>query len=347
LKLKQILPGVKSFKDGVKIYEEIYGNKLKDGTLIGFTFEKASNNNISNNVVKNEAKNNNNKDVKDKHNNEKGYTKLTVKLPKADKYAERNKEISEITSKAKKPQTHEIYIREPWLTLMREGFKEVEGRLYKGPVENIKIGDKIIWINKKKNGSTNKLEVIVTKLVKYPDFKSLMFHEKLYRVLPGFPNIRTGNELYESIYPHKAIKQYGALAISFKPTEVHKSNNKELIKKLEENENVGTPPNVETQLIVNNNQQQVNEQQKNVNQSLKKINKDVNNGKLLDENENDISTNSEMLQENETKLSNAIKNPNNVINSAVVASNQLAINANQNKVNKKQMRLVLKGKKKN
>jgi ASC-1-like (ASCH) protein len=53
-------------------------------------------------------------------------------------------------------------------------------------------------------------------LTKYPDFKSLLFHEKLYKVLPGFPNIKAGNEMYEKIFNYKYIKENGALAIGVK-----------------------------------------------------------------------------------------------------------------------------------
>ncbi len=303
LKLKNILPGIKTKKQGLELYEDIYGNKLKDGVLIGFTLEPTEENII--NIKDNRVEKNN----------------------KKSKYEEKNKEIIEITNKSNKPQKHEIYIKEPWMTLIREGLKEVEGRLYKGMVESFRLGDTLIFNHKTREGKDEKLKVEITKLTKYPDFRSLLYHEGKHRVLPGFPNIRTGNELYESIYNPKSIRQYGALAISFKI--LGKNNvNTEIRNVLKKDNKV--EPNVKLQKEVNINQNIVHNQQVEINNNLK-------NNNVVKKNEKLLESNSEMLNENSNILENA---NNNNVDTAVVTSNQIAVNLNQKNVIKNQEELI-------
>jgi len=335
LKLKDTLPGIRSFKSGKEIYEEIYGDKLKNGTMIGFKFEKASNNNT--------AAASNTLNVTNEKNKNK---KLVLKVEKEKKMKNRDDLIMELKEKSDKPKIHDLYVKEPWMTLIKEGLKEVEGRLYKGPVTDYRIGDKLVFIHKDREGKMSEYPTIITKLVKYPDFKSLLFHEKLYRVLPGFPNIRTGNELYEIYYPHKAVKEHGALGITFQSKEKNK-NNKDILKSLKDNENVGNVANINTQLQVNNNQVIVNEQQKKVNKALKDLKVEKKEKKAIKDNDKTIKSNTTMLDENAANLDKAIKNPNQIINTALVSSNQIAINVNQKKVNENQVAVTLKGKKKN
>ena len=53
----------------------------------------------------------------------------------------------------------------------------------------------------------------IAKLTKYPNFGDLLFHEKLYRVLPGIPSIKCGINVYDKIYKFNEIKEFGTLAI--------------------------------------------------------------------------------------------------------------------------------------
>ena len=322
LKLKSILPGVRSFKKGEELYKEIYGNKLKNGVLIGIKFEKFNNNSTKN---------------IEKKNNESRKNNSTNEVNRMKKYEERNKEIVEIKNKSNSQKTYRLYIKEPWMTLIREGFKEVEGRLYSGDVENYRIGDRIDFVHKGKNGEEKELGVEITKLVKYPDFKSLLFHEKLYRVLPGFPNIRTGNELYEKYYPYKLVKQHGALGITFKLLDKNTSNktNKNIKNNLKKNTNEVEENDTNIQVMINTNQNSVNIQQKVVNETLKNVNNSEKNNKKLKDTEERIENNTKMLENNNKKLLNG-----NNLEKAEVASNQIAINANQNIVSEKQGEVI-------
>jgi len=240
--LKSVLPGVKSYKEGKEVYEKIYGEELGKGKMIGISFEllkNSANLKKNKNMVKtkeeelvkkkdmikpkNMVKTKDENMVKTKEENMvKTKEENMVKNKdegtknKEKKYENRNKLIEEITEKSNKPQIYEMHIREPWLTLIKTGLKEVEGRLFSGPVEQYKIGDKINFIHKDKEGKEENVVVEITKLTKYPDFKSLLFHEKFFRVLPGFPDLKTANYLFEKIYNFKLIKDHGALGINFK-----------------------------------------------------------------------------------------------------------------------------------
>ena len=202
--LKATLPRARSYNEGNKVYSNIYGNALKNGKLIAFSMEVNNNSNNKSNKKPQITSNTNNK------SNKKPQVTSTE-----NKFANRNKQIVNITERSNKPRHYELYLRQPWFALMKEGLKEVEGRLYRGAVEEYKVGD-IIHFIERSQGKENILETEITKLTKYPDFKSLLFHEKSYKVLPGIPNIKCGNEMYEKIYNYKFIKQYGALAIQVK-----------------------------------------------------------------------------------------------------------------------------------
>ena len=107
----------------------------------------------------------------------------------------------------------EMTIREPWFSLIENGQKQVEGRLYRGIVEEFRVNDTIRFINKW-NGKEKSVIVKITKLTKYTNFGDLLFNEKLHRVLPGLPNIKCGILVYNKIYANfNEIKEFGTLAI--------------------------------------------------------------------------------------------------------------------------------------
>ena len=114
------------------------------------------------------------------------------------------------------PREFEITINEPWFSLIENGQKQVEGRLFKGIFTEFKVNDTIRFINRW-NGKEKSVTVKITKLSKYPNFGDLLFHEKLHRVLPGLPNIKCGILVYNKIYSSfNEIKQHGTIAIEVK-----------------------------------------------------------------------------------------------------------------------------------
>lgn len=262
MKLKSILPRSKSYKDGEKVFEETYGNRLKDAKLTAFTFEIVENkepngprvknkkngepngpnvknkkNNMPNEVeveneeedenkIENEEENaNEGPSVKRKKNGNNSSNGPSVKRKKNGDSNEgprvKNKKNGNSNEgprvKNKKngnrpPREFEVTIREPWLSLIENGQKQVEARLFKGIFTELKVNDTIRFINNH-NGKEKSVTVKITKLTKYPNFRELLFHEKFYRVLPGYPDVKCGNVLYERIYKFNEIKEFGALAI--------------------------------------------------------------------------------------------------------------------------------------
>jgi ASC-1-like (ASCH) protein len=306
MKLKTILPRSRTYKNGEKVFEETYGNKLKDAKFTAFTFDiqsitgpriknkkneensgpsiknkkndndndndngndnDSSNNNGNDNGNYNDNNNNNNnknksgpriKDkkngdisgprIKDKKNGEVSGPRIKDKKNddifgprikdkkngevsgpriKDKKNGEvsgprikdkKNGEVSGPRIKDKKngnspTREFELTIKEPWFSLIENGQKTVEGRLYKGIFTEFKVNDTIRFINRW-NGKEKSVIAKITKLTKYPNFGDLLFHEQLYKVLPGLPNIKCGIAVYDKIYrSYNEIKEHGTLAI--------------------------------------------------------------------------------------------------------------------------------------
>jgi ASC-1-like (ASCH) protein len=322
MKLKTILPRTKSYKDGEKVFEETYGNRLKDAKFIAFTFDilenkikvpkgtvlrvsinskskvpiinfqpeeeaelhmqerherlnknapgpriknkkNGKNSDLENDEVelhmqerherlnKNapgpRIKNKKNNDENDENDENDDVFGPRIKNKKNDSVSgpriknKKNDSVSGPRIKNKKnddnndlinynnfkninlpnntnhpPREFEITINEPWFSLIENGQKQVEGRLFKGIFTEFKVNDTIRFINRW-NGKEKSVTVKITKLSKYPNFGDLLFHEKLHRVLPGLPNIKCGILVYNKIYSSfNEVKQHGTIAIEVK-----------------------------------------------------------------------------------------------------------------------------------
>jgi ASC-1-like (ASCH) protein len=278
MKLKTILPRSRTYKDGEKVFEETYGNKLKDSKFTAFTFDilenkikvpkgtvlrVTANSNSKEPVInfqpeeeaelhmqerherlnryapgpriknkKNDKdsgprikkkKNNTNEDddvfgprIKKKKNGDDDESGPRIKKKKngdEDESGPRIKKKKNGDNSNRPSREFELTVSEPWFSLIENGQKTVEGRLFKGIFTEFRVNDTIRWINNR-NGKEKSVTVKITKLSKYPNFGDLLFNEKLYKVLPGFPNIKCGIVLYDRIYSSfNEIKEYGTLAI--------------------------------------------------------------------------------------------------------------------------------------
>ena len=260
MKLKSILPRSKSYKDGEKVFEETYGNRLKDAKFTAFTFDIVEDSEPNGPRVKNKkngesngprVKNKKNvkpngPNVKNKKNGESNKEENEVENEEEEENDEeenneensnngpqvkrkkngnsnngprvKNKKNGDNSSngprvKNKKngdrpPIEMEMNIQEPWFSLIQNGQKQVEGRLNRGKFQELRVNDTIRFTNNDKSFNAK-----ITKITKYPNFGDLLFHEKLYRVLPGFPNIKCGIILYDKFYKFDEVKEFGTLAI--------------------------------------------------------------------------------------------------------------------------------------
>ncbi len=107
------------------------------------------------------------------------------------------------------------HLSEPWFTLIKIGSKKVEGRLNKGWVKNIEIGDYIEFYNDD-FGFRRKFLVKVTKKKEYKTFYSYLKKEKLYRCLPGITSLNEGVEVYYKYYTVNDENQYGIISLTMK-----------------------------------------------------------------------------------------------------------------------------------
>ncbi len=91
-------------------------------------------------------------------------------------------------------ETHSLICFEPWFSFIENGTKTVEGRCGK-EYENFKFGDKIIF-----NNEENTTERYIRKIVRYPDFATMLDCEGLGNCLPGIESMEKAIEIYTSIY---------------------------------------------------------------------------------------------------------------------------------------------------
>ena len=242
MKLKSILPRSKSYKDGEKVFEETYGNRLKDAKFTAFTFDivedsepngpRVKNKNVKPNGprVKNKKnvkpngprvknkKNNKQNEVEneeenemenqEENNEEKSMNGPRVKDKKNGDNSSNGPRVKNKKNGNRPPIEMEMNIQEPWFSLIQNGQKQVEGRLNRGKFQELRVNDTIRFTNNDKSFNAK-----ITKITKYPNFGDLLFNEKLYRVLPGFPNIKCGIILYDKFYKFNEIKEFGTLAI--------------------------------------------------------------------------------------------------------------------------------------
>ena len=104
----------------------------------------------------------------------------------------------------------------PWLDYIISGIKKYEGRLNKGKFSNMRVGDKIIFMN---NGRS--IETIIVGLKYYKDF--IEAYEDLgEKLVPNFPCMRGKDKkkevkrLYNLYFNDEDIKKYGIVAIKIK-----------------------------------------------------------------------------------------------------------------------------------
>lgn len=120
----------------------------------------------------------------------------------------------ELVGGSKKNNNHIQHLSEPWFTLISLGLKTVEGRKNKGLFKDIKVGEKIEWVNNDFN--ERKIVTQVTSKKEYSTFKEYLEGEGLDKCLPGIENIETGLSVYFKYYTTEDEKTYGVIAIRLK-----------------------------------------------------------------------------------------------------------------------------------
>lgn len=99
------------------------------------------------------------------------------------------------------------HLSEPWFSLIKEGTKKVEGRIYKDFWKGLKIGDIITFYN-----DSNHLDVRVVGLKVYENFQEFLSSEGVENCLPGY-KLEEGLEVYYKIYSKNDEKMFGIVGI--------------------------------------------------------------------------------------------------------------------------------------
>ena len=101
------------------------------------------------------------------------------------------------------------HIAEPWFSRIKEGRKELEGRLKRFDFEIISTGDLIEFYNT--DGETCVVRVI--NITSYDTFTALLESGGLEKALPGVNTIEEGLQVYREFYGHQDEVKYGVIGL--------------------------------------------------------------------------------------------------------------------------------------
>lgn len=100
----------------------------------------------------------------------------------------------------------------PWFEHIKKNRKTIEGRLNKNRFSELQKGS-ILIIKNNDNDDDKNLVAVVTRIRKYPDFKTYLTQEGLARTLPGVMSIEEGVAVYRQFYNEENERTYGVLAV--------------------------------------------------------------------------------------------------------------------------------------
>ena len=105
-------------------------------------------------------------------------------------------------------------LSEPWYTLIKNGKKTVEGRIYDKKRKLLNVGDTLIFTDT--NGK-NEIVTTIINLKVFKNFDKAIRYAKLKNVLPNIRTYKDGVKIYHSIPGYKKKeKKYGVVLIFFK-----------------------------------------------------------------------------------------------------------------------------------
>ena len=102
---------------------------------------------------------------------------------------------------------------EPYFTFIKEGVKNVEGRINKGLYLELKVGDEIQIFE---NIESQNIRAEVIALRNYSSMSEMLEKEDLKEVLPDANSVEEGVRIYRKFYTEEQEKEFGVLAIEIK-----------------------------------------------------------------------------------------------------------------------------------
>jgi len=106
-------------------------------------------------------------------------------------------------------QTISLDVQEPYLSLILNEKKIVEGRLNKGKFKDLKIGD-ILLIG------PDEKRYLIERTTLYKSFREMIEKEGIENVIPDKYNIDDAEAVYYKFYTKEQEKEFGVLAIKIK-----------------------------------------------------------------------------------------------------------------------------------
>ena len=103
----------------------------------------------------------------------------------------------------------ELRLKRKYFDEIASGKKTIEGRLMRGKICKLQLGDTLTFTN-----DNDRIETIITRITLYKNFKAGLEHNDLSKILPGVISIREGVKVYKDIYGDED-EQYGFCLISF------------------------------------------------------------------------------------------------------------------------------------
>ena len=99
-------------------------------------------------------------------------------------------------------------VKEPSFSLIRDGIKKIEGRLFKNTFCQINPGHYIIFYNRKDN-----FKVRVNVIKNYNNFRDMLVSEGIKLVTPLSNSLNESISIYRRLYSIEDEKKYGVIAI--------------------------------------------------------------------------------------------------------------------------------------
>lgn len=109
----------------------------------------------------------------------------------------RKPEVREITASTSPSQYHEITLREPYLSQIRNGQKTIEGRINGGIVLNYKAGDTIRFFEGR--NPLNEVICRITTITTFRGFREMLEASGFQKCLPGVRSLEEAVVIYEKI----------------------------------------------------------------------------------------------------------------------------------------------------
>lgn len=105
--------------------------------------------------------------------------------------------------------TISLNVQEPYLSLILNGIKTVEGRLNNGKFKDLSIGDVLLI-------GPDEIKFNIEKLSIYKSFRDMILNEGINNVIPNKTNIDDAESVYYNFYTKDQESEFGVVAIKIK-----------------------------------------------------------------------------------------------------------------------------------